>query len=402
MSAGQVGRIGLVLGGGGLKGFAHIGVLQALDEAGVRPAVIAGTSIGALVGAAYAAGMSTVQMAERARAFQRRDLFRLNHMGMLLDRMRSPSIYLDGPLRETVQSVVPHVRFDDLQSPLLVNTVDLERGTQVVWGLPGLTNAYVDDAVYASCALPGSFPPGAVGGRLCIDGGTLDNLPVAFPPMIGADLVIGVDVGSEKVGHATDAGSLGFAAVYMRAATVMMDALQNQQFAARGPQPPLLLVRPRIAHIGWFSFGHAEELIDAGYLAMQEALADLQLTASATTGIFPRRLVQVVVDADKCIGCGTCVALAPRTMALDERRLAYPMADNFVWSPADGDFVRHCPTEAIRVRVEATQGAAALPPKATEPIAVHTEPVEPVPVPSRGPRIKRRARGGAARGEAAD
>jgi NTE family protein len=209
-------------------------------------------------------------------------------------------------------------------------------------------------------------------------------------------------VGSEKVGHAADAAALGFAAVYMRAATVMMDALQNQQFAARVAQPPLLLVRPRIGHIGWFTFGHAEELIEAGYLAMREAIADLELTASSPTGIFPRRLVQVVVDADKCIGCGTCEALAPRIMALDERRLAHPVADNFVWSPADGDFVRHCPTEAIRVRVEGTQGAAALPPKATEPIAVHTEPAEPTPAAPRGPRIKRRSRGGAAEGEAAD
>ena len=166
-------RIGLVLGGGGLKGFAHIGVIRALEEAGIRPALYAGTSIGALIAAAYAGGMSVAEMTARAEALQRRHLFRINHVGMLLARMRSPSIYLEEPLRALCDSVCPAVRIDQLDVPLLVNTVDVERGTQVVWGLPGLRDVPVSDAVYASCALPGFFPPGHVDGRVCIDGGTV-------------------------------------------------------------------------------------------------------------------------------------------------------------------------------------------------------------------------------------
>src|SRR5580765_829591 len=92
-------RIALVLGGGGLKGFAHIGVFRALQEMGIVPTVVAGTSIGALIGAAYARGMEVSEMADRARALKRRDLFRLNRMGMLLERQHSPAIYLDEPLR---------------------------------------------------------------------------------------------------------------------------------------------------------------------------------------------------------------------------------------------------------------------------------------------------------------
>ena len=154
-------RIALVLGGGGMKGFAHIGVLRALEEAGVRPTCFAGTSIGGLLAAAYAGGMSLDEMRRRALSLRRRDLFRINHVGMLLERMRSPSIYLEDPLRALCMTAVPNVRFDQLDVPLLINTVDVERGTQVVWGLPGLRDVRIDDAVYASCALPGFFPPAA-------------------------------------------------------------------------------------------------------------------------------------------------------------------------------------------------------------------------------------------------
>ena len=92
-------RIGLVLGGGGLKGFAHIGVLRALEERGIRPVLYAGTSIGALIATAYAGGMSVEEMTRRASSLRRRDLFRINHVGMLLARVRCPSLYLEETLR---------------------------------------------------------------------------------------------------------------------------------------------------------------------------------------------------------------------------------------------------------------------------------------------------------------
>src|SRR5881227_3708192 len=131
-------RVALVLGGGGMKGFAHIGVLRALEERGIKPTVYAGTSIGALIAAAAVGRMPVSEMARRAESLRRRDLFRINHFGMLLERMRSPAIYLEEPLRDLCRSIAPALRFTDLASPLLVNTVDITRGTQLVWGLPGL------------------------------------------------------------------------------------------------------------------------------------------------------------------------------------------------------------------------------------------------------------------------
>ena len=338
-------RVALVLGGGGLKGFAHIGVLRALDERGIRPALYAGTSVGALLGVAHAVGLGPDEMARRALALQRRDLFRLNHVGVLLERMRAASIYQAEPLRSVCESVVPDgLRFDQLPSTVLVNTVDVERGTQVVWGSGGLRDVRISDAIYASCALPGFFPPGSVGGRVCIDGGTVDNLPVAVAGG-DADVVIAVDVGNADLTHASAVHAQGFSAVFMRAASVMMHALQDVALA-HWAGPPMLLVRPRVSHVPWFSFAHTDELLREGYRAAVAALEHWEVACAAPGGVYPRRRVRVHVDRERCTGCGLCVALEPGLMALDGERKAYArrVAE---WSPASGDFVRHCPAHAI-------------------------------------------------------
>jgi len=348
-------KIALVLGGGGLKGFAHIGVFRALQEMGITPTVVAGTSIGALIGAAYARGMNTSEMADRARALKRRDLFRLNRMGFLLERQHAAAIYMEDPLREVVKSVVTEKRFDQLKTTLLVNTVDITRGTQVVWGLPGLRHVSVVDAVYASCALPGFYPPGHVDDRLCVDGGVIDNLPVSIASR-GMDAVIAVDTGSSDLEPENDIATAGFASIYMRAATTMMHALQLAPFA-NWAKPPMILIRPKVNHIGWFSFDKTDELLEAGYVAALEACKHYEECIAWGVGVFPRRAMQITVDREKCIGCTLCTAMAPDLMAMDAQHKAYPLQPIVEWSPADGDFVHHCPTyaiEATRIDAQAT------------------------------------------------
>lgn len=339
-------QVALVLGGGGLKGFAHIGVLRALAEVGIRPQVYAGTSIGSLICAAQVSGMPIEEMEEHARKLRRRDLFRLNRMGIVIDRTHAPSIYQGAPLREVCASVVKDIQFDELDTTLLVNTVDLQRGSPVVWGLPGLRDVSVQDAVYASCALPGFYPPGDIGGRTCVDGGVIDNLPVAVASQ-GMDAVIAVDTGSSSLITRQDIAQHGFRAIYMRAATTMMHALQLHPLE-RWSGPPMILIRPRVSHIPWFSFAHADELIEAGYKAAVEALKDFDACVNSESGIFPRRQVALSVDREKCIGCTLCVALAPQVMAMDETGKAFARLPLVDWSPKDGDFVHHCPTYAIK------------------------------------------------------
>jgi len=342
-------KIALVLGGGGMKGFAHIGVLKALEEAGIRPALYAGTSIGAMVAAAAVSGVTPDELARRAELLRRKDLFRINHMGMLMDRMRSASIYLEGPLRDLCTSVAPDGTFEDLPTSLLVNTVDVERGTQVVWGLPGLRNVSVRDAVYASCALPGFFPPGHVDGRVCLDGGVIDNLPASVASL-GMDMVIAVDVGVSDLTRVQGVAQMGFAALYMRAAMTMMHSLQQAPLSQWGA-PPMLLIRPKVGH-DWLSFANGSAHIREGYRAASRALEHLELYMQQARGVFPRKRVALSVSESKCIGCGLCAALAPTYMGMGSNGKAYVRIEEADWASSDGEFVHHCPTGAI----EASRG----------------------------------------------
>ena len=337
-------RVALVLGGGGLKGFAHIGVLRALEERGIVPDVYAGTSIGALIAAAYLGGTPVDELQARAEALRKRDLFRINHLGMLLERMRSPSIYLEEPLRALCADALSDVTFADLPKRLLVNTVDLDHGARVVWGLPGLENVSVRDAVYASCALPGFFPPGRVGERTCIDGGVVDNLPVSVASQF-ADLIVAVDVGSSDQSR-RDAASAGFAGIYMRAATMMMHALQQFPLE-RWHGPPMVLIRPRVDDAAWLSFSDTSSNIAEGYRSATRALERFESYWDHPNCVFPRRRVQIDVNRERCTGCGTCVSLAPAVMGMDGTGKAYARTHIVDWSPADGGFVHECPTAAI-------------------------------------------------------
>lgn len=360
-------RIAVVLGGGGIKGFAHIGVLKALEEHGIRPALYAGTSIGAMVAAATVCGMTPDDLAHRAEALRRRDLFRINHFGMLMDRMKSSSIYLEEPLRALTASVIPDATFAEMSLPLLVNTVDLERGIQIVWGVPGLKDVSVRDAVYASCALPGFFPPGKVDARICVDGGVIDNLP-AHVAGLGMDMVIAVDVGSADLAQVPDIAEQGFASIYMRAAMTMMHSLQQYPLIAWNG-PPMLLIRPKVGR-DWLSFSNSAEHIREGYRAAKKALEHFETYLEQPGGIFPRKRVSLAIARERCIGCGLCAALAPTYFGMDSSGKAFARTTVVEWSAADGDFVRQCPTLAI----EATRTDLVTPPHAVEAVDGVPEP----------------------------
>lgn len=345
-------RLSLVLGGGGLKGFAHIGALRAFEERGVRFSLVAGTSIGALIAAAHAGGMPVAEMERRALALRKQDLFRIDHLHMVTRRMLSPSLYLPGPLDTLVRDIAPPTTFRRLDLPLLVNTVDVERGSQIVWGLPGLQDVPVADAVYASCALPGFFPPRTIRGRTCVDGGVMDNLPAAIAAH-GMNAVIAVEVGTSSLSTARRIKEKGFAAIYMRSAQIMMKSLQSAQLATWAG-PPLLLVRPAVWHYHWFSFTNVRQMIDAGYAAAIDALDRVGGALSSSGGVYPRRAIELSVDRDACVGCRLCATLAPDVMEMDASGKATVLQPAVEWSRADGEFVHQCPTDAIHVEVADT------------------------------------------------
>src|SRR5919109_1489397 len=189
----------LVLSGGGLKGLAHIGVLRALEERGLVPSLVVGSSIGSLIGASWAAGVPIRHMEARARMVRRRDVFQVARADVAFRRLLAPALYRREPLESLIDRLVGRVTFDDLKRRLLINTVDLHSGMQVMWGLPGLRSAKVADAVGASCALPGIFPPRVINGRVYVDGAVVENLPVRLAAALAEGPILAVNVGTTSV-----------------------------------------------------------------------------------------------------------------------------------------------------------------------------------------------------------
>ncbi len=343
----------LVLSGGGLKGLAHIGVLRALEERGLEPSLVVGSSIGSLIGAAWAANSTPERMEARALRVRRRDVFQVARADVAFRRLMAPALYRGEPLEALVRDLVGDVTFRDLTRRLLVNTTDLHSGMQVMWGLPGLSHARVADAVTASCALPGIFPPREIDGRAYVDGAVVENLPVRLAASLGSGPIIAVNVAATSIRrqvHETE----GFAATYIRGLEIVMQTqIEGQLRDWKGP--PLVLVQPPVEHISMFAFDRTAELIDAGYRATAQTLDQLDGRLHLIEqGMYPTRRLRVLVDEQRCVGCGACVVQAPKVFRLDARGKAEVLTPVQTWSPVEGAYVLNCPTDAISVRPEET------------------------------------------------
>ena len=340
----------LVLSGGGLKGLAHIGVFRALEARGLKPSLVVGSSMGSLVAAAWASGMSLEEMTRHGLAVRRRDIFQVAHVDMALKRMRSPAVYRREPLDHLIRALVGDITFDQLQHPLLVNTVELNSGMQVLWGLPGLTEARVADAVFASCALPGILPPREINGRYYVDGAVMENLPVGIAAARSPGPIVAVDVGSTMALRA-EVQEQGFAATYIRGLEIVMQTMVQTRLESWS-SPPLVLIHPRVEHVSMFAFDRNRELIEEGERATATMLDSITAVLDGRArGIYPQRRVRVRVERERCVGCGSCVMRAPEVFRLDPVGKAEVIEEIQTWSPLDGDFVRQCPTYAISARL---------------------------------------------------
>lgn len=263
-------RIALALGSGGLKGMAHVGVLRALEEAEIRPAVYAGSSAGALVAAAAAHGIALAEMISLAERLRRRSLFQIDFLGLLRYGLRTPALYRSAPLRALCDELFGETTFKQLRTPLVVSSVDVGTSTPLWWGMEGLSDVPVADAVYASCAMPGLLPPGLVSGRICMDGGVLDPLALrAVAPL--ADLVIAVVLDSNPARTLGTASMSAAPTLWWHAHTMVARDLSRHMLAG-WDGPPLLLVRPELRNVHPLRGADPEWLVDAGYEAARTAL----------------------------------------------------------------------------------------------------------------------------------
>ncbi len=279
-------RVVLVLSGGGMKVMAQVGVLRAMDEAGLKPAEVVGTSAGALVGALVASGFSYEEIVPRVFGVGRHELATLARWSVLARGLGAPSVLKPQPVRALLARLLPVHAFGALRLPLRVTAVDADSGELVVFGSGGRTDCSVVEAVMASMALPVYLPPVEIGGRRYVDGGLLEVLPLDVAALIPADLVVAVDVG--PVAAAPPRGSRvgpALLAAHDRAMAVAMAAQRSRAVAgwrAAEHRPPLVLVEPDVDPYATFAFDRTAEFIEAGYRAGHEALQNFRRTDAQT------------------------------------------------------------------------------------------------------------------------
>ena len=281
-------RLGLALGSGSARGWAHIGVIRALEHAGIRPDIVCGTSIGALVGAAYAAG----------------ELDRLEQWVLNLgftDVISFLDVRLSGGLIKG-ERLMDHLRqhfvdrpIEQLSIPFAAVATALHTGAEI-WQRQGSTL----DAVRASIAVPGLFAPALRDGMVLVDGGLVNPVPVSLARAMGADVVIAVDLGSDILGRrlSTDAPSESpenvvgdwiqklkdnlnslvpartseepampsMLDVLTSSLNIMQVRITRSRMAG---EPPDLLVTPRLAHLRLLDFHKAKEAIEEGLSAVE-------------------------------------------------------------------------------------------------------------------------------------
>ena len=294
--------IGLVLGSGAARGFAHIGILDALKAAGIEPDIVVGTSIGALVGGCFAADQLD-SLEDWARSLTRRRI-----ISYLDVRIGGSGLISGDRLAARLHESLGKMPIEDL--PVRFAAVATEIGTgHEVW----LARGSLALALRASYALPGIFPPVCLGGRWLVDGALVNPLPVSIARAFGARVVIAINLNADRFGrgatissHGSNASDLdpalpaengrngflglrgmfgaeramkrqiitgrarpGFSTVMVESFNIMQDRLTRMRLAG---DPPDVHITPRIGHIGFLDFHRAAEAIEAGQIATERSL----------------------------------------------------------------------------------------------------------------------------------
>jgi len=268
-------RVAAVLSGGGVKAMAHLGAMRALAEADIVPTCFVGTSMGALVAAGLAAGLSPAELQQRLEGVSRRDVAQVSPVA-LAKGLYATAIFKADPLRETIERLVPARSFADLQLPLTITAADLDTGALVRFGAGGEDVPLVD-AIYASCALPLLYPPAEIGGRRLADGGLRGVVALEVAKEMVVDLVVAVDVGPgfDMASRTPGRGPPPAVRVHNEAQWVLMADASRLQLAlwhATPGLPRLLYVRPRVRHGATFAMEQATYYLEEGYRATREAL----------------------------------------------------------------------------------------------------------------------------------
>jgi NTE family protein len=254
-------RIGLALGGGAAKGFAHVGVIAVLEEAGIVPDYVVGTSAGSLVGALYASGMNAVQLQQTALRIE--EVAIADWMVPIINR----GLFRGEALARYVNESVAGRLIEDMRIPLGVVAVDLANGQPILF-----RRGDTGTAVRASSAVPAVFQPVRIAGHDYVDGGLVAPVPAQFARQMGAELVIAVDISQPPEGQ--PAGDT--LQILMQTFNIMGHAIKQHEVKQAD-----VWVRPSLAGLRSADFSARQRAIDAGRLAMQAAMPELRSRLSA-------------------------------------------------------------------------------------------------------------------------
>jgi NTE family protein len=347
-------RTVLVLGGGGMRGMAHIGVLKAMATLGLKYDAIVGTSIGALVGAMAAGGFSLEKIESRLNELQKQDYFRLNVVKFLLKGVRAPSMYRGDHFKARLNEILPDKPFGDMQVPFFCNAVRLETGGSVFWGSTGLDDISLVDAVYSSCALPGIFEPLERDGYNYMDGGIVDSVPLRFAKTLQPELIIAVDL-TVKATFKTPNYKSRVASTLFRAFEIAEEVIVEQSLHMHLDYRTAL-IQPKVGHLARFDFNDVPSIVRRGEEEALRVLTSHAATRNLVTNtmvegltcpVTPRDYVSVRIDPAACIGCGLCEAVC-ETEAFWARgeRATVRKLSNYECT-RDHACARNCPTGAI-------------------------------------------------------
>lgn len=247
-------KIGLALGSGGARGFAHLGAIKVLQEEGIPIDMIAGSSMGAMVGCFYAAGLEMERLYKFSTAFKRKYYldFTVPKMGFIAGKR----------VKDLIRLLTHGKNLEDLTIPVSVVATDLMSGEKVIFD-----KGPVADAVRASISIPGIFVPEKLNGRLLVDGGVVDRVPVSVVKEMGADIVIAIDVSHVKAN--TEITSIYD--VIMQS----LDILQMELVSHRVIDSDFI-IKPRVEMYSSKAFTNIEEMIKIGEEEMKKHTSEIK------------------------------------------------------------------------------------------------------------------------------
>ncbi|UJW83681.1 patatin-like phospholipase family protein [Hydrogenophaga sp. SL48] len=253
-------RLGLALGGGAARGFAHVGVIQVLEANGIHPDVVTGTSAGSLVAALYASGKDATELERAALSMDEATL--TDWILPLVSR----GLLRGEALARYVRQAVGGKLIEQMKLPLGILATDLGTGQGVLF-----RRGDAAQAVRASSAVPGVFNPVAIAGREYVDGGLVAPVPVRQAREMGAEVVLAVDISADP----QDLPSNGLLSLLPKTTAIMGQSINRLELAGAN-----VVVRPALAGVGSADFTSRQRSIDAGRAAMQAALPRLKLELS--------------------------------------------------------------------------------------------------------------------------